>query len=129
MAEQKEHTLGSLFSDLTKELRALLRQEMELARVETTQKLARLLKDLAMIGGGGFVMLIGLMVLIAALILILGIFIPLWLSALLFGIILLLVGGILLLSGKKDLKASGLTPERTAESLKETAQWAKTQMK
>lgn len=122
-------SLGELFNELTVELRNLLRQELELGKAEISQKLVRLVKDFAALGIGAVLAYTGLIVLIAALVLGVGVFIPLWVSALIIGSIITFVGFLLIQKGRKDLKEASLTPEVTAETLKETAKWAKSQMK
>lgn len=125
----KERTLGELFAELTGEMRTLLQKEMELARTEVSEIIARMLRDAVAIAAGGIVALVAFMVLVAAAVFLLGEFMPLWGSALLVGIVLAAVGFILIRKGQKDIKQGHLAPETTAETLKETAKWAKAQMK
>lgn len=121
--------LGELFKDLTHETQKLINQEIELAKTEISDKVSRMLKDVTAIGIGAFVAYTGVLVLVAAIVLALGRVIPLWASALVVGVIISGVGVALLMKGIKDLKETRMTPEKTAESLKETAKWAKAQMK
>ena len=51
-----------------------------------------------------------------------------WIAAGIVGIALLVIAAILALSGKKQLNATSLKPDRTIDSLKEDQQWAKQQM-
>ena len=125
----KERSLGELFAELTGEMRTLLQKEMELARTEVSEIIARMLRDAVAIAAGGILALVAFMVLVAAAVFLLGEFIPLWGSALLVGIALAAVGFILIRKGQKDIKQGHLTPETTAETIKETAKWAKAQMK
>lgn len=130
MAERKDNlSLGELFGELAAELRTLLRQETELAKAEISQKISRLAKDLAALGAGGVIAYTGVLVLIAALVLGIGTLIPLWVSALIVGIVITAVGLVLIQKGRKDFQEAGFTPERTTETIKETAKWAKSQMK
>ncbi|WP_054695182.1 phage holin family protein [Geotalea toluenoxydans] len=71
----------------------------------------------------------GLLTFIAAMVFGLAVFIPLWLSALLISIVFIGIGGALLVKAKKDVSQMKLTPEKSKETFKETAQWAKAQMK
>jgi hypothetical protein len=59
----------------------------------------------------------------------LGQLIPLWLSALVVGLVVAGVGYAVLQSGVSALKQANLAPKETIESLKEDAEWAKDQMK
>lgn len=129
MQRHEDRPLGELFSELVSETRTLLRQEMTLVRTELSEKMVQIGKDAAAAGAGLVVLYTGVLVLVAALILGVANFIPLWLSALLIGILLEVVGVGLLLKARKDLTHMKMVPEKSAETVKETAQWAKTQMK
>jgi hypothetical protein len=53
---------------------------------------------------------------------------PLWLSALLVGLVIVIAGGILLWSGKNELKADKLKPQKTIDVVKEDISWMKSQL-
>jgi len=127
--DHDKRSLGELFTELTHETRTLINQEIELAKTEISDKISRMTKDVVAIAIGAFVGYTGVLVLVAAIVLALGMAIPLWVSALVVGIVISGVGVFMLMKGIKDLKASRMTPERTAETIKETAKWAKAQMK
>lgn len=130
MVERKEdRPLGELFSELMAEIRTLFRQEATLVRTEMTEKAVRFGKDAAALGAGALVLLTAYLTLVATLILGLGTFIPLWLSALLVSILLIIVGVVLLQKGRKDLTQMKAVPERSAETVKETVKWAKSTVK
>jgi uncharacterized membrane protein YqjE len=125
----KERTMGELFSDLATEMKTLVRQEMELARTEISEIIARMMRDAAAIVAGGVVAMAAFLVFMAAAVLLLGLVIPYWASALVIGAVLAVVAFVLVQKGRKDLQRAHLTPEKTTESLKETAKWAKAQLK
>lgn len=126
MPEKGERSLADLFSELTRELRTLFRQEMELFTVEMKEKVAHASKDAAAIGVGGVLLLTGYLVLVAAAVLGVAVFLPAWGAALLVATVFMVLGFILVLKGRNDLKQMEVKPEQTTESLKETAKWAKT---
>jgi Flp pilus assembly protein TadB len=125
----KERTLGELFGELAAELRTLLRREMELARTELSEIIGRMFRDAAAMAAGAVVAGTAFLVLVAAAVLLLGLVIPYWASALVIGFALAAVGFFLIQKGRKDLRQANLTPEKTTETLKETAKWAKAQLK
>jgi uncharacterized membrane protein YqjE len=125
----KERTMGELFSDLATEMKTLVRQEMELARTEISEIIARMMRDAAAIVAGGVVAMAAFLVFMAAAVLLLGLVIPYWASALVIGAVLAVVAFVLVQKGRKDLQRAHLTPEKTTESIKETAKWAKAQLK
>jgi hypothetical protein len=54
---------------------------------------------------------------------------PLWLSALIVGIIVIAIGGIMIMAGRSSLQKISVVPEQTIESIKEDTEWAKEQVK
>lgn len=120
---QTEPTLGDLFSELSQETSTLVRQEVELAKAEITQKVAKAGKDLAFIIGGGLVGYIGAMALVAALIMGLSNWMAPWLAAFLVGAVLVAIAAALIISGLNDLQTIDPTPRRTVASLKEDKEW------
>lgn len=121
------HSLGELFSELTTETRTLLRQELELAKTELSEKASRAGRDAGIMAGGAVVLCMGLLVLAAAAVIGLGHLIGYGLSALIVGIVIAGVGAAMALSAKKDLQKMTLTPEETKKTVKETKLWLKQQ--
>ena len=127
-AAPAERSLGDLFSDLTRDTAQLVRQEVNLAKTEVTQKATRAGKDVGMIAAGGAVAYIGLMAIVAAVALLLVHFgLSPWLAALLTGLAVSVIGGLLAMQGVAGLKRINPVPQNTVETLKEDAQWLKEQ--
>ncbi|HKG34630.1 MAG TPA: phage holin family protein [Gemmatimonadales bacterium] len=133
---RQERSIGELFGQLTQDMTLLVRQEVQLARTEMTEKLSRLTTNLISVGAGGFVAYLGGLALMAALILALRDLanISLAWSALIVGGILAIVGYVMLQRGLKELKRVELAPRRSVEnikddvqSIKDDVQWAKEQ--
>ena len=125
---REEPSLGQLFSELTEESRTLVRQEIQLAKAELSEKVAGVGTDIGSMVGGVAVLYAGFLVLLAALVVGLGHVIGPGLAAVLVGVITLAVGGWLVMRGLNDIKHRNLKPEKTAQSLKETKQWVKEQV-
>lgn len=125
-----DRSLGELFSELTRETTTLVRQEVELAKVEMTQKAGSVGKDIGFLVAGGAVAYAGFLALLAALIIGLGqLGVTWWLSALIVGAIVAAIGGFLVMRGMNNLKQEDMAPRATLDTLKEDAQWAKEQTK
>ena len=122
-----DRSLGELFSELSQETTTLIRQEVNLAKTEMSQKASRVGKDVGFLAAGGAVAYAGLLAIIAGVIALLGLVIPLWLSALLVGVVVAGVGYFLVRKGLDALKQEELTPRQTIETLKEDKQWARDQ--
>ncbi|SNB46784.1 phage holin family protein [Geobacter sp. DSM 9736] len=118
--------LGELFVELSQELRTLFQQEMELFRTEISQKMTQMIKDVAAVAIGGVLLYTGFLVLIAAIVLGVAEFMPPWVAALLVAIVFLAIGVAFVQKGRKDLARMKMVPEKSTDTLKETARWAKT---
>jgi hypothetical protein len=128
MERQKDdRSIGELFAELANETSTLVRQEVQLAKTEITQKVTSAGKDAGMIGAGGALAYAGLLAIIAAVIIGLGQLIPMWLSALIVGLVVVGIGYMLIQQGLTALKRIDPTPRQTIESLKEDKEWAKEQ--
>ncbi len=122
-ARREERSIGELFSELTQEISDLFHQEVTLAKTEVTQKAKSVGKDVGFMAAGGVVALVGFMAIVAAAIAALASVLPLWLSALIVGVIVAIVGYVFVQRGMSALKTTNLAPEQTIDTLKEDAEW------
>jgi hypothetical protein len=123
-------TLGEMFTELTREIRTLVQQEIQLAKTELTEKAAKIGKSAGLIAAGGFIAYGGLLAIIAASVLVLIAFgVAAWAAALIAGVALVGIGYLLIRSGLATLRSQDLQPRQTIETLKEDAQWLTTQTK
>ena len=115
-----------LVQDLSRQTSTLIRQEMRLAQAELTEKGRHAGKGAGMFGGAGLVALYGVGALIAAAILGLATVIEPWIAAAAVGVGLLLIAGILALTGKKELDEMGPPkPEQTIDSVQRDVETVK----
>ena len=127
-AGRRDEPLGEVARDLTRDLSLLVRQEVELAKAEMAQKGRTAAGGVGMLGGATFAALLAGGALTAAAILVLSIFLPEWLSALIVGAALAIVAYVLAQRGKERVAEAGRpVPEQTIETVKEDVEWAKTQ--
>lgn len=131
-APEPEHTIGGLLRGLIDDTRSLLRQELQLARAEISEKAAEAGRRSAMVGVGAVVGLGGVMAIIAAACC--GLWaalvaadvdheIAVWLAPLIVGLVVALIGYALIQSGLSALRRMRMVPDKTARSLKETGRW------
>ena len=126
---KEERSLGELFADLARDTATLVSQEVALARTEMTAKASAVGKDIAFLAVGGMIAYAGLLAIIAAIIALVAQFVPLWVSALIVGLVVAGIGYVLVQRGLTALKNQELAPRQTIESLKEDTQWAKEQIR
>jgi len=125
--ELRDRPMGEVAGELTRDLSLLVRQELDLAKAEMSEKGRTVAPGLGMIGAAGVVGLAAAGAVTAFLILVLAIFLPEWLAALIVGVVLAAVAYVLVQLGKKRVKEAGkLVPEQTIETVKEDVEWAKT---
>ena len=122
-----DRSLGELFSELAQETSTLVRQEVNLAKTEMSQKASRAGKHAGELAAGGALAYAGLLAILAALIVLLDNVMPLWLSALLVGLVVAVVGYLLIRRALDALKREDFAPRETIETLKEDQRWAKDQ--
>ena len=124
-----DRSLGELFGDLARDMGVLVRQEVELATTEMTHKGVRLAQNVVVVAIGGLVAYAGLLAILAAIIIGLAAAgLGWWQAALVVGVVVTVVGGVLAQRGIGALKRADLTPTQTMQTLKEDTQWAKQQM-
>lgn len=126
---EDNRSLGELFSDLWQGAQVLVSQEVELAKTEMSQKASQVGKDAAYIAVGGFVIYAGFLAILAGIIAGLAALIPLWLSALIVGVVVAVIGYAVVQKGISNLKHQSLAPQQTVDSLKESKEWAQDQMR
>jgi uncharacterized protein YacL len=125
----REQPMGELFKQLSDDLSTLVRQELTLARVEMTEKGKKAGVGVGMFGGAGVITVLALGALTTCLIAALATGMELWLAALIVTVVYSALGGVLAVTAKNRVaEATPPVPEQTVETVKEDAQWAKTQL-
>jgi uncharacterized membrane protein YqjE len=124
--QRSERPVGDLVQELSQQTATLVRQEMRLAQVELQEKGKHAGLGAGMFGGAGLVALYGVGALIAAAILVIGTAVEPWLAAVIVGVVLLAVAGVLALLGRKQVEqATPPKPERAMESVQDDIQHVK----
>ena len=128
MMHTDDRSLKDLLADLTESITTLFRQEIQLARAETSEKITQVGVAIGAIAGGAILALAALIVLLQTLVI--GITeagVPAGWASLIVGVIVAIIAYVLIHKGTNDLKASNLAPNRTMGSLKRDAQVVKEQ--
>jgi hypothetical protein len=122
-----DRSLQELWSDMTSETSTLFRKEIELAKLETKESVARAGKAGVMFGAGGVVALLALQLLSFAAAWGLAAVLPTGFAFLIVGVVYVAVAGVLFAQGRKRAAEVKVVPEQTVETLKEDVQWARAQ--
>jgi uncharacterized membrane protein YqjE len=121
---------GELLRELSQQTTDLVRQEIELAKAELTQKGKRAGVGASMFGGAGLFGVFAFAALTTAIIAALDLAMPVWVAALIVAVVYGIVAAVLAQRGKQKVQDVGAPmPEQTKDSLKEDVQWAKTRMR
>jgi uncharacterized membrane protein YqjE len=122
-----DRPIGDLLKQLSEQTTTLVRQELELAKAEVSEKGKKAGQGAGMFGGAGISALMGLGALTAAAITLLDNAMSTPLAALIVGVVWFAIAGVLALQGKNKVQeATPPVPEQATESVKEDVQWAKT---
>jgi len=115
-----DRSVGELVTDLTDEVKRLVRDEMRLAAFELRRKGKKMGAGAGLFGAAGLFALFGGGALVAAAVLALALVVPGWLAALLVAVALFLVAGIAALVGKKEVtQAVPPVPEEAITGVRE----------
>jgi uncharacterized membrane protein YqjE len=123
----RESSTGELLKQLSEKSSELVRQELELAKAELSEKGKQAGKGAGILGAAGVVGLLAAGALTAFLILVLSEAMDGWVAALIVTVVYGAVAAVLALKGRDKVRESmPPAPEETVESVKEDVQWAKT---
>jgi MFS family permease len=114
-----EASTSELVQRATEQISRLVRDELTLAKAELAEKGKHAGIGVGLFGGGGVIAMYALGTLIAAAVLGLAVAVPAWLAALIVGVALLAISGLLaLLGGRQVRQAVPPVPEGAAESVR-----------
>lgn len=126
-AEKRQESVSELIKDLSRDISDLVRQEIELARAEMMEKGKKAGIGAGMFGGAALMGAAAVGGSMATIIIVLDLWMPLWLAALITTALYAAVAAVLAMRGRDELRQTGTPiPEKTKESVKEDIQWAKT---
>jgi uncharacterized membrane protein YqjE len=121
----KDRSLPELLKQLSQETATLVRQEIDLAKAEVSEKGKKAGVGLGMFGAAGVTALLALMSFTAFFILLLAEAVDGWLAALIVTVVYGAVAAVLGLQGKEKVKEATPPAPQTVETVKEDIEWAK----
>lgn len=124
--ELREQSMAELLARLSRETTLLVRQEIDLAKAELTERGRAAGSGAALFGVGTVLALGAFGALTATLILALSLVIAPWLAALVVTVAYAIGAYVMALDAKKKLKEAQNVAPDTIETLKEDIEWAKT---
>src|SRR5215210_1557301 len=135
-AVREERSIGQLLKELRDETTTLLRQEVDLAKTEMSEKASRVGTNLGSLAVGGGVAFLGALALLAAVIYgltsllnqFMSVGVAISLAPWIVGLVLAAIGYSLVKKALATLKQESLTPTRTTQTLQENKEWLKARM-
>jgi len=120
-----ERSAGEIMQDVVRDVGEVVRGEVRLAKAEMAETARNAGKAGGFFGGAAVCGVMGLASLVAAGIAALALLMPLWAAALIMGVLLVCIGGVMYAGGRSKLKEVHAVPEKTVETIKDDVQWAK----
>lgn len=111
--------VGSLLRQLMREVPELFTKELALAKAELQHNLSTLKAGTAAVAAGAIVLLAGFIIVLLAAVYALAMVVAPWLAALIVGAITMIVGFVMLQSGKKQFEPGQLAPDRTLHAMQQ----------
>ena len=126
----RDNSVGELLRQLSQETTTLVKQELDLAKAEMSEKGRQASVGAGLFGGAGVSGLLALIFLSLAIVAAIDTATYAWLAALSVGVLWAVAAAVLALQGREKVQqAVPPAPEQAIESTKEDVQWAKTQAK
>jgi uncharacterized membrane protein YqjE len=125
--EAQDSSLGALISQLTSDFSDLVSTQVQLAKVEIKEEVARAGKGAGLMTGAGLAGYLALLLLSFAAAWGLDEAMPSGLAFLIVGLAWALIAGVLYTTGRKQIDSVRLPPPQTKASIEEDIEWAKRQ--
>ena len=115
-----ERTIGQLVADATHDLEGIVRGEIALARAEVTSGAKVLGRGVGLLAGAAFLVLMAVVLFLHSAAWGIAEFLPVWAGYLIVATVVLIVGAILGLLGKRALDKAQPAPERAIDQAQQT---------
>jgi Na+-transporting NADH:ubiquinone oxidoreductase subunit NqrB len=126
---REERSAASVLQNIVKDLRDIVRSEIQLAKTEMSEKATKAGQGAGMLGTASVLGLLAAAALVTTCIAAWAIVIPVWAGALIMAFILGVAGTIAYSRGRNKLKQVHPVPEQTARTIREDVEWAKQRTK
>ena len=124
---EADKSLGELVSQVSSDFSELVSTQLELAKTEIKEEVARAGKGAGMLTGGGLAAYLAIVLLSFAAAWGLSEAMPTGFAFLIVGVVWAAVAGALVMSGRNQLRSVHPVPEQTKQTIKEDVQWLKQQ--
>jgi hypothetical protein len=120
-----DRSAGEIVQDVMRDVGEVVRGEVRLAKAEFREKASQAGKAGGFFGAAALCGVMGFACLTLAGVAGLALFVPVWASALIVSVFLLIVAGGAYFGGKSKMQDVTPVPEKTVQTIKDDIQWAK----
>jgi uncharacterized membrane protein YqjE len=124
-----DRSISEILQDVLRNLQSIVRSEVRLAKTEVGEELTKIKPAIVLLGIGAVCGLFGVLFLLLTTMYAIALALPLWASALVVAVVLIIITAITLKAGQKRMERVQPLPDKTIASMKENAEWARQQTK
>jgi uncharacterized membrane protein YqjE len=124
-----DRSISEILQDVLRNLQSIVRSEVRLAKTEVGEELTKIKPAIVLLGIGAVCGLFGVLFLLLTTMYAIALALPLWASALVVAVVLMIITAITLKAGQKRMERVQPLPDKTIASMKENAEWARQQTK
>jgi hypothetical protein len=118
--EEQDRTIGQLVADATRDITAIVHNEIALAKAEVSEGAKKIGAGIGMFAGAAFVALLGLIFLFHTAAWAIAEWLPVWAGYLIVAVLLFIIAGVLVLIGRNSVTKAQPKPERAIKNAQET---------
>ena len=126
-SEQGGPSIAGLLQDIVGNIQGIIRSELRLAKAEVKEDVSTMVRAAAMLAVGAVLGVYALGIILLFVVYALRGPLPDWAAALIVGLVVAAVAGVLVMLGMQRIKSVNPAPEQTIDSIKEDVQWVKQQ--
>ena len=127
-AAGEQRPLGTVVASVVDGLRTLARKHVELAKIEASEAASTRVQGGGMFAAAGVLGIYAISFAAATAAAGLAVVVPVWAAILIVTVLLLVVAAVLVMIGRRTMKTAPPPGDRTRETLKEDARWARQQI-
>lgn len=120
-------SFAELIQNIVTDVQGLVRSEIRLAKTELKEDAATTGRASSLLVGGAVLAFYAVGFLLLTLVYALATAMPNWLAALIVGVVVAIVAGVLAMLGYQRIKEVNFKPEQTVDTVKEDVEWVKQQ--
>jgi uncharacterized membrane protein YqjE len=124
-----DRSISEILQDVLRNLQSIVRSEVRLAKTEVREEFTKAKPAILLLALAAVCGLFGILFLLLTTMYAVALALPLWASALVVAVMLIIIAAITLNAGQRRIERAHPLPDKTIVSMKENAEWARQQAK